>query len=189
MRPSITKKLFHLNQLRKNGCPKSLLVKIYKIYIQSKIDYGLTLWGCAPHSSLRKIQRLQNRAARYITGNFDYFNSRGLDLLKTLKISNLYERRDFFIAKSIFQCIHGLAPAYLSDRIIMREDIHGYQLRDANAVDVYLPRVHNAIYNRSLMFLGGTLWNSLPTTVKNSTSLNNFKYLYKSIILPHVYTN
>ena len=137
----LNKKIFHLNQLRKYGCPKSLLIKIYKTYIQSKFDYALTLWGCAPYSSLRKIQRLQNRAARYISGDFDYINSRGLGILKSLKLPNISERRDFFLTKLIFQSIHGLAPSYLSDRIIMKEDIHGYQPRDANVVDVYLEGV------------------------------------------------
>ena len=98
----LNKKIFHLNQLRKYGCPKSLLVKMYKTYIQSKFDYALTLWGCAPYSSLRKIQRLQNRAARYISGDFDYINSRGLGILQSLKLPNISERRDSFLTKLIF---------------------------------------------------------------------------------------
>ena len=182
----LNRKIFHLNQLRKFGCPKSLLIKIYKTYIQSKIDYALTLWGCAPQIYLRKVQRLQNRAARYISGNFDYINSRGLDILRALKLPNIHERRDYFITKLMFQSIHGLAPNYLSDRIIMKEDIRNYQLRDANDVDVYLPRANKEFFKSSLMFLGGTLWNALPSTVKNSTSLNAFKRLYKSVILPHL---
>ena len=96
------------------------------------------------------------------------------------------ERRDYFITKLMFQSIHGLAPNYLSDRIIMKEDIRNYQLRDANDVDVYLPRANKEFFKSSLMFLGGTLWNALPSTVKNSTSLNAFKRLYKSVILPHL---
>ena len=165
------------------------MIKIYKTYIQSKFDYALTLWGCAPYSILRKIQRLQNRAARYISGNFDYVNSRGLGILQSLKLPNISERRDFFLSKLIFQSIHGLAPSYLSDRIIMKEDIRGYQPRDANVVDVYLPRVKKEIYKKSLMFLGGTLWNSLPPPVKNSTSLNIFKNMYKSMVLPFLSVN
>ena len=182
----LNKKIFYLNQLRKYGCPQSLLIKIYKTYIQSKIDYALTLWGCAPQSCLRKIQRLQNRAARYISGNFDYFNSRGLDILRELKLPNVHERRDYFITKLLFQCIHGLAPNYISDRVIMKEDVRNYQLRDSNDVDVYLPRANKQFYKHSLMFLGGTLWNALPSPVKNSTSLNVFKRMYKSEILPHL---
>ena len=71
----------------------------------------------------------------------------------------------------------------------MKEDIRGYQPRDANVVDVYLPRVKKEIYKKSLMFLGGTLWNSLPPPVKNSTSLNIFKNMYKSMVLPFLSVN
>ena len=159
---------------------------MYKTYIQPKIEYTLTLWGNAPYGSIRKIQRLQNRAARYISGNFDYVNSRGLDILRSLKLPNISERRDYFICKLIFQCIHGLAPSYLSDRIIMSEDMRRFAGRDAYAVNVYLPRVKKVPFKQSLMFLGGTLWNSLPTTIKNSVSLSQFERRYKSTILPHI---
>ena len=44
---------------------------------------------------------LQNRAARIITGEFDYIHVRGIDIVKNLKWMNVIQRRDYFVAFSI----------------------------------------------------------------------------------------
>ena len=65
--------------------------------------------------NLSRVQRLQNRAARIITGNFDYINVRGIDIVKRLKWMNVIERRDYLVALIVFKCIRGMAPTYISD--------------------------------------------------------------------------
>ena len=40
--------------------PKQLLLKVYKSYIQSKLDYGLSIWGCTTKDNLDRVQRIQN---------------------------------------------------------------------------------------------------------------------------------
>ena len=39
--------------------------------IQSRLDYGLTIWGNAKHNKLETVQGIQNRCARLITGCFN----------------------------------------------------------------------------------------------------------------------
>ena len=70
-----------------------------------------------------KVQRLQNRAARIITGEIDYIHVRGIDIVKNLKWMNVIQRRDYFVALSMFKCIHGMSPSYLSDCITMYNGI------------------------------------------------------------------
>ena len=76
------------------------------------------------------MQRLQNRAARIITGEFDYIHVRGIDIVKYLKWMNVIQRRDYFVALSMFKCIHGMSPSYLSDCITMYNEI---AVRDTRA--------------------------------------------------------
>ena len=42
---------------------------IYSSIIQPKFDYAITIWG---YTCDKNLQRLQNRAARIVTGNYDY---------------------------------------------------------------------------------------------------------------------
>ena len=78
--------------------PPNHLLQVYKSYIQPKLDYGLTIYGCTTQENLTLVQRLQNHAARLILGNFDYINFRGIELVKSLGLYTIEERRDYFLA-------------------------------------------------------------------------------------------
>ena len=64
-------------------------------------------------------RRVQNHAARSITGNFYYIICRGIDLVKSLNLYTVCDRRGCFLTSLMFKAIHGIAPTYLSDRIVM----------------------------------------------------------------------
>ena len=142
-------------------------------------DNGITLYGCSTQKNIDLVQRVQNHAARLIMGNFDYINCRGIDLVKRLDLYTIRERRDYFLTTLMFKAIHGIAPHYLSDRIDMHFDIHGYNTREAGSMNVYLPAVHKEIYRNSFLYSGGKLWNELPDFVKNSTNIEVFKRNYR----------
>ena len=65
---------------------------MYKTYVQSKIDYGLSIWGCTTEVNLNRVQRIHNLLARIICNNFDYIHSRGIDLVWSLKLQTIYEK-------------------------------------------------------------------------------------------------
>ena len=116
---------------------KDLLMTVYKAYFQSKFDYGISVWGCTTQSNIDKIQRMQNRVARIITGCYDFINTRGLDLVNELNLQNIRERRNYFLCNHMFKSIYGLAPTYLSDNIVMNADINEYNTRGAQNRNVY----------------------------------------------------
>ena len=109
---------FHLSLLRRlrSIFPRGLLLQIYKSYIHPWLDYGITLYGCSTQQNIDLVQRVQNHAARLITGNFDYINCRWIDLVKSLNLYTVRDRRDYFLTSLMFKAIHGIAPTYLSDR-------------------------------------------------------------------------
>ena len=82
--------------------PSYLLLLVYASMIQPKIDYAISIWGYTSRHNLNKIQRLQNRAARIITGNHDYVNTRGIELVKTLKWMCVSQRRYYFMLLLLF---------------------------------------------------------------------------------------
>ena len=159
--------------------PKGLLLKVYKSYIQSNLEYGLTIWGCTTDTNLGKIQGIQSLAARIITGNFDYIHSRGVDIVRSLHLQTVKERRDHFLCVLMFKCIHGLAPNYLRNDVTLYVDIHGYDTRSGENMDLYVPPVIKDINKRSFSYTATNLWNQLPTDVKESATLDSFKQNYK----------
>ena len=170
----------HLLRRLKRVLPRDLLMTVYKAYFQSKFDYGISVWGCTTQSNIQKIQRMQNRAARIITGCYDFINIRGIDLVNELNLQNITERRDYFLCNLMFKAIHGLAPTYLSDSIIMNADMNEYSTRGAQNRNVYQPRPRIEKYKNSFLYKAGELWNALPVFVKESLDLEMFKRNYKA---------
>ena len=136
----------------------------------------------AAQKNIDLVQRVQNHAARLITGTFDYINCRGLDLVKTLNLYTIRDGRDYFLTVLMFKVIHGIAPTfaptYLSDRIVMNFDVNGYDTR-ASDMELYLPTLRKEAFRNSFMYMGGRLWNDLPEFVQNSSDIEPFKRYYK----------
>ena len=95
------------------------------------------------------MQRLQNHAARLILGNFEYIIFRGIELVKSLGLYTIEERRDYFLATLMFKSIHGLAPAYLCNQVVKNFDVNGYDTRGTDSMNVYLPKLKKDIYKNS----------------------------------------
>ena len=138
------------------------------------------------------VQRLCQNMYRLITGNFDCINCRGIDLIKSLNLYTIRERRDYFLTILMFKAIHEIAPTYLSDRIVMNFYVNGYDTRGSD-MDLYLLTLHKEAYRNSFMYMGGKLWNELPEFVQNSRNIESFKRnyrMYKLIInsWPNRYT-
>jgi hypothetical protein len=125
------------------------------------------------------LQTLQNRAARIIEQDFDFINTRGIDLLKKLTLQTLTERRNFRTCALMFKCIHGKVPNYLCDQVIMACDVHSYGTRQANSMNVHVQHAKTEVLKKSLFYNGGRLWNQLPEVVKESENIDTFKKNYK----------
>ena len=167
-------KIWVLSRLRK-FLSYDVLVQIFKSYIQPKIDYAITVWGYTSESNMNKIQRMQNRAARAIFNNYDYVNVRGIDLVAEMRVMNVRQRRDYFMSLLVFKCVHGLAPNYLSNEIIMEIEVSERIRRNINENDVFIPFVNIDGTKNAFSYRGPVVWNSLGDQLKECTDINDFK--------------
>ena len=147
---------------------------IYKTTIQSQIDYCLTLWGFSANKYIDEVQRFQNRAARIITGNFEY-TTRGIDLVKQLGWQTIRERRDYLTGLLVYKSLNGIAPTYLQDLFTYCRDTHSLQTRSATSNNLFIPGINKQVYSHSLQYNGSKIWNGLSSTAKDAHSLNVFK--------------
>ena len=78
--------------------PRSILITIYKPLILLYLDYCCLVWDNCSNYLLDNLQKIQNKAARIITG--ESYEIRSSDLLRKLNWPNLKERRSH--KKAIF---------------------------------------------------------------------------------------
>jgi hypothetical protein len=181
----------HISELCKNVSPKVALLsklksllpiehveQVYTSTIQPLIDYCITSWGFAAKKHVNKVQRLQNRAARIITGNFSW-ETRGIDLVEQLGWQSVVQRRDYFTAVLVFKALNGIAPVYIQDLFTFCHDINIRSTRNTAGNNLYVPQINKCVFGQSLQYNGARIWNELPDNVKNANTLSAFKRLSK----------
>ena len=128
-----------------------LLKLLFEKTIQPVFDYACTVWGNTSQGNMYKLQRAQNYAARLVSGNFDFINHRGEDIVKLLY--------------------------FISDNVTM--DMHDRDTRLSRSNDVHIPPHNSAILKRSFMYNGSVVCNNLSEELKALHCLSDFKKAYK----------
>ena len=83
---------------------------MYKTYILSNFNYCPTIWHhCSKYATL-KIEKLNKSIV--------YHNNKDMNYNNLLCISNnecLFSMREKIVSSTVFQCIHGIVPSYLTN--------------------------------------------------------------------------
>ena len=142
--------------------------------VQPHIDYCITVWGGAANIYIVQVQRLQNKAARIITGVYDW-EVRGCDLVKQLGWQTVRERCNYLTCVMVFKSLHGLAPSYMEDMFTFTSEIRDRVTRGNSQHNLYVPKPNLEVFRSSVQYRGACLWNSLPLQIKSATTLSSFK--------------
>ena len=152
------------------------LNQIYFSFVQPIREYSSIVWdGCSQQDSI-SLDRLQNEAARIVTG-----------LTRSVTLENLYrecgwsslpDRHKQHKPAFMYRSANLLVPSYISDLIppIVRETTN-YPIRNRN--DIATPFCRTELFRKSCIPSSVTMWNSLDDNLRNSSSLNSFKYNLK----------
>ena len=161
--------------------PENIMISMYNTLVQPTIDYGLCVWGYAPRCQLNKVQRIQGKFARLLTNNFDYVNARSADLLSTLHIPTIDQRRDYFTAIEMYTILNGKSPAVLQD--YFTKVLHAVNTRRTHDPLLLDHCTFNTeFFKRSFIFNGTVIWNLLPFNLRTRPTLALFKTMYKCLV-------
>ena len=120
-----------------------------------------------------KLQKIQNRAGRVITGSS--YDVRSTDVLNNLKCKTLETRRFHTKATLMYKILNDLSAPQLSNSFVKLNDTNiNYNLRNIET-DLALPRPYTNFLKRSFKYCGAILWNNLSYEAKTAKSLSDFK--------------
>ena len=174
----VSGKLALLNRLRR-FLDKNALLSLYHAIIQPNIDYAISVWGYSSSANRGLISRLQHRAARIISGNHDYINVRGVDLMNQMGLQSVEVRRNYYTAILMFKITNELAPSRLNNLFTFSKDTHDIPTRSSVGSKYQIPEPNFEFYRNSLKYQGSMLWNALPPHLKSAEDVLSFKKLYK----------
>ena len=186
----------HINSICKNAfyhlrniarIRKFLSVKttetLIHAFVTTKIDHCNSLLYGLPKNLVKKLQSVQNAAARLVTLSRKYDHI--TPILINLHWLPVEQRIMFKILILTFKSLNDQTPIYISD--LISRYIPQRALRSSS--DLLLNRVNcnmQSYGHRSFSVAAPKLWNNIPTNIRSSTSLSIFKtklktYLFKSI--------
>jgi hypothetical protein len=149
--------------------------------VSSKLDFCNSLYFGLPQSSLHRLQLIQNAAARAIFPSLrrhDHISP----ILRKLHWLPVNQRITYKIAVLTFKILHNNQPSYLSD--LLCEHVPMRHLRSSGKFLLAVPRVTSANGRRSFSYAAPTVWNSLPQSLRATTSFSFFCSHLKTHLFP-----
>ena len=181
----VSKQIGILTQVRRFASQKVLKL-IYNSFIQPHLSYGIALWGDTSGSGLARLNRLQNKAIRIITGagRLDHSEPR-LKKLGILRLSDLYKMQ---VNCLTYDSLRGPAPFFfkslfrqkstLTNSLTRSQTNKPHDIELVNAISKPGP-----LQKHSYPVKAVQLWNSLPSSIQNLKSKKEFKNVLKRYIL------
>ena len=153
--------------------------------VLSKLDYFNSLIADSAQYQLDKLQCIKNMACRVVCQHkkFDHV-ANSIDSLHWLKV---WECTVFKAATLVYKCKSDMAPLYLKD--LLRENNHSSRTLRPSTSNCLTPQFFKSTlaFNGSFTSAGPRVWNALPTSSKECTTLNSFKLSLKTHLVNQSY--
>ena len=176
----------------------NLIRTIYFSVVYSHLYYGIQAWGSADPSILNKLEILQNKAVRILSG-VQYFQIYGQEpgplpssepLYKKLEILKIHDIYELSISNFVYSTLTYDSPAIFEEWFQYDHEVHDHTTRSSmnviteNYFDVgYVQQsftLHtkgaNTDYGRKKIQVSGPLiWNRIPEDIQKAGSIITFK--------------
>jgi len=129
-----------LRQLKsvKSSLTREALHSLIQVFVHCRLDYCNSALAGVAKVYLQKLQSVQNMAARMVSGVCR--SEHITPVLEDLHWLPVSQRVVFKMALMVWKCVHGVAPAYLSDLCVPAAAISGRQyLRSAATGTLLVP--------------------------------------------------
>ena len=148
-------------------CPPHVKERCFNALVRPLLEYGCCAWDPCKQTHIDRLERLNKRAARFITGNRTLAHGNTRKNMVSLNWCPLQERRAKNKLNIFYKIKDNLIHAPTDDLVPTVTPRHPNNFS--------IPR--SAVNAHLSSFFPSTirLWNSLPEQAKSATSLNEFK--------------
>jgi len=162
-----------LKQVRRILGPE-ITTSLITAFVTSRLDFCNSVLAGLPKLTIAPLQRVQNAAARLITGigRHDHVTP----ALRKLHWLPIPYRITYKLCVLMHQVHTGCSPSYMSNLVTATANMSYRQaLRSANSQRYEVPRTKLKFGERAFSFAGPTAWNSLPSDLQNNRILSHLK--------------
>ena len=160
------------------------LEHIIHAFMTTKLDYCNALLYGIPSSLIDKLQRIQNIAARILTGSAKYDHI--TPVLHSLHWLPVQQTPKYKTLVLVYRAINKQAPGYLQELLQCHEPARSLRSSEHNLITVPFTK-SSLIQARAFSVAGPRLWNSLPNALRNVPTLAKFKRELKTYLFREFY--
>ena len=162
-------------------CPRNVKEQVYNALVRPLLDYGCTAWDPYRGYQTNKLELINKRAARFVTGNHIRTHGETSRNMRTLGWTPLSERR----AKIKLVMLHKIRS---NDIEIASDDLCP---TNCHRFPMNYRRTHSTVDSHLHSFFPSTicLWNSVPAQIKSSSTVTGFKRSLDTITIRSSYEN
>ena len=161
------------------GCSREVKETSYKTFVRPVLEYASTVWDPVGQSTLRqKLEAEQNRAARFVVGDFRRSSSITA-ILNQLQWQSLAERRAQARAIMTYRILNGLV--YMPQDFLTLSSTPS--LTRGAPHKLLIPQARTEAYKSGFVISSSLLWNRLPAGVTQADSLDAFRSQLASVCL------
>ena len=184
-----------LGFIRRNlqHCPLTTRKNAYLALVRSVMEYGAAIWDPYLKTDIDRLEKIQNRAIRFIQRDYHSRNHGCVDRMRThLELQTLQERRREIRLTLFFKITQGLTPAiqiqnHLTPLENDKRKIRARQFENfvtSNPIDKYnqnnnncfrIPNTRKPECRNSFFLKTAQEWNSLDKETVTAASINAFR--------------
>ena len=152
--------------------------QVYKVFVRPHLEYAVTAWSPWHRKDVDALEKIQRRATRQMSDVRGTYPQR----LQQLELTTLEERRIRGDAIETFKYLRGFLDV---DRaaLFTSNDANVPQTRHQHSyMQLTVPRANTDLRKNFFTVRGSRLWNTLPSHICASNTVNAFKNSYDALM-------
>ena len=142
---------------------------LYIAWVRSRLEYASVVWSPNTKCNINNLEQVQRRATRFILGR-DYSENERLSKLSLLPLQYRREINDLVF---FFKCFKNIYKLNIFNYVSFRSCIK--PLRNVDHLTLDVPFSRTDVFKNSFFIRICRLWNELPLSIRESTSLSIFR--------------
>ena len=152
---------------------------IYYSLAYSHIQYCISSWGGASKSALQPLVVKQKLLVRIILKQ--PYDSHTLPLFNQLEFLRVNQIYHYKIGTLMYKNITGSIK--MPQTFFLVSEVHNYNTRARSNKNYVVPQARIILKQSSFAYRGPEVWNSIPTTIRETPFFANFKNKFKLHLL------